>query len=132
MENRLIELLAAERSGVFALRGMLRTASADDKDLLITVLDGERDSCRLLGRDLFRSGASPGNLVGSFHLKVLALTDPADRLRLLVKGQQWVVRKIDEALVLAAEKSIQEDLLHIRSVHEENIAAVLERLPSQA
>ncbi len=128
MEERLLELLAAERSGVFALRAMLRTALAEDKDLFTTVLDGERDSCRVLGRDLLRAGASPGNRVGDFHLKVLALADPKDRLRLLIKGQSWVVRKIDEALALAVVPDLLADLGHIRSVHQENIAAVVQKL----
>jgi len=53
----------------------------------------------------------------------MALGDPMDRLNLLIKGQEWVVRKLDEALSDWSEPDMLESLDRIRRVHVENIDA---------
>ena len=129
--GRLSELLEAERAGVFAARFMVEQSAGETERLLMEqILDGERESCRLIGRSIVReSGRTTGN-VGSFYQKVMAIDDPADRLNLLIKGQEWVVRKLDEALSDWPESEILESLDRIRRVHIENIEACRQFLSS--
>lgn len=120
--ERLRQLLEAERAGVFTARALLAEAKDDGEiELLERVLDGERESCRILGRLILRSEKRTGNSVGDFYKKVLALDGPVQRLNLLVKGQEWVVRKVDEAMELSVDPPLTGELSHIRQVHIDNI-----------
>ncbi len=122
LAEKLRTLIEAERAGVFVARALL--AEVDDPDyrsLLEEVLDGERDSCRLLGRMILRLGEKSGSVVGNFHEKVMALDGDNERLKLLVKGQEWVVRKVDELLDGDLEISFSEDLDEMKKVHVFNI-----------
>jgi hypothetical protein len=122
LESRIITLLEAERAGVFAARALLSAASdSAESDLMALVLDGERESCRVLGRTLLKMGTRGSGQAGDFAQKVMALPDPVDRLKLLIKGQEWVVRKIDEALGTEPSEEIIVPLAEIRHVHEVNI-----------
>ncbi|UCF31504.1 MAG: hypothetical protein JSV26_03575 [bacterium] len=131
--KRLSVLLEAERAGVFAGRFLVEESSEDaERQLMEQILDGEKESCRLIGRSIVReAGATSGN-VGEFYLKVMAVDDPADRLNLLIKGQEWVVRKLDEALSDWSEPQVLEDLGRIRRVHVENIEACRRFLAGKA
>jgi hypothetical protein len=122
--GRLSELLEAERAGVFAARFLVENSKDDvERRLMEQILDGEKESCRLIGRSIVKeSGGTTGN-VGQFYLKVMAIEDPTDRLNLLIKGQEWVVRKLDEALSDWSEPAVLESLDRIRKVHVENIEA---------
>ncbi len=67
--------------------------------------------------------------VGAFADKVLALAGEGERLALLVKGQSWVVRKIDEipqAEMTGEEKAFFADM---REAHVVNIEACRKYLP---
>jgi len=44
-----------------------------------------------------------------------------DRLRLLNRGQGWVVRKLKEALPRINDEALHSDLANMLSVHETNI-----------
>ena len=122
LESRIITLLEAERAGVFAARALLSVATdSAESDLMALVLDGERESCQILGRTLLKMGTRGSGQVGDFAGKVMALPDPGERLRLLIKGQEWVVRKIDEALQTEPSKEILLPLTEIRHVHVINI-----------
>ena len=129
LESRIITLLEAERAGVFAARALLSVATdSAESDLMALVLDGERESCQILGRTLLKMGTRGSDQVGDFAGKVMALPDPDERLRLLIKGQEWVVRKIDEALQTEPSKEILLPLTEIRQVHEINIGKCKEYL----
>jgi len=129
LESRIITLLEAERAGVFAARALLSVATdSAESDLMALVLDGERESCQVLGRTLLRMGTRGSGQVGDFAGKVMALPDPDERLRLLIKGQEWVVRKIDEALQTEPSKEILLPLTEIRHVHDVNIGKCREYL----
>ena len=122
LESRIITLLEAERAGVFAARALLSVATdSAESDLMALVLDGERESCQILVRTLLKMGTRGSGQVGDFAGKVMALPDPDERLRLLIKGQEWVVRKIDEALQTEPSKEILLPLTEIRHVHDVNI-----------
>jgi len=122
LAQKLRTLIEAERAGVFVARALLEEVEDPDyRSLLVVILDGERDSCRLLGRMIMRLGENSGGVVGDFHEKVMALDDDAERLRLLIKGQDWVVRKVDELLDGDLESSFAEDLDEMKKVHVVNI-----------
>jgi hypothetical protein len=133
LESRIITLLEAERAGVFAARALLSVATdSAESDLMALVLDGERESCQILGRTLLKIGVRGSGQVGDFAGKVMALPDPDERLRLLIKGQEWVVRKIDEAIQTEPAKEIGLPLTEIRHVHEINIGKCREYMDSKA
>ncbi len=122
LAQKLRILIEAERAGVFVARALLEEVEDPDyRSLLVEILDGERDSCRLLGRMIMRLGENSGGVVGDFHEKVMALDGDAERLSLLIKGQDWVVRKVDELLDGDLESSFAEDLDEMKRVHVVNI-----------
>ena len=133
LEERIVTLLEAERAGVLAARGLLSVATdSAESDLMALVLDGERESCRILGRTLLKMGTRGSGQVGDFAQKVMALEVPEERLRLLIKGQEWVVRKIDEAIQTGPQKETVLPLTEIMHVHEVNIGKCREYLGSKA
>ena len=122
LAQKLRTLIEAERAGVFVARALLEEVEDPDyRFLLDEILDGERDSCRLLGRMILRLGENSGGVVGDFHKKVMALDGDAERLKLLIKGQDWVVRKVDELLDGELESSFRKDLDEMKRVHVLNI-----------
>jgi hypothetical protein len=129
LEERIVTLLEAERAGVFTARALLGVATdSAQSDLMALVLDGERKSCQILGRTLLKMGTRGSGQVGDFAQKVMALPDPDERLKLLIKGQEWVVRKIDEALQTEPPNEIVLPLTEIRHVHDINIGKCKEYL----
>ena len=73
-------------------------------------------------------GTRGSGQVGDFAQKVMALEVPEERLRLLIKGQEWVVRKIDEAIQTRPGKEIVLPLTEIRYAHDINIGKCREYL----
>jgi len=124
------ELLEAERAGVKCLAAMADAAPrGDKKDFLIFLRNDEGRFCAGLYRLIEARGAAPHNKVGPFAEKVLALPGEAERLALLVKGQAWVVRKIDElpaAEMTPDEKAFFADM---REAHVVNIEACRKYFP---
>lgn len=120
--DRLVTLLEAERAGVVVSRALMAdTRDPVFTDLLTRVLDGERDSCRMLGRMILKAGKSGGSGVGDFSDKVMALEGDTSRLQLLIKGQDWVVRKLEELLTEDLPEGFSPDIREIRDVHVQNI-----------
>ncbi|UCF88259.1 MAG: hypothetical protein JSV70_07530 [bacterium] len=133
LHSRIVTLLEAERAGVFAARALLAAAAdSTQKDLMALILDGERESCRVLGRTLLGMGLRGSGKAGDFAQKVMALEGPGDRLKLLIKGQEWVVRKIDEALQTTPPEPVAVSLSDIRHVHEVNIGKCREYLGDES
>lgn len=131
LDKRITILLEAERAGVFAARALLDTASESaQSDLMALILDGERKSCRILGQTLLKMDTAGTGRIGDFAQKVLAFEDPIDRIRLLIKGQEWVVRKIGEALETGPSKSFAAPLAEIRHIHDIGIGKCREYLKS--
>lgn len=122
LRERLVVLLEAERAGVAVAKRMLAdSGSGEETALLEAVLGGEKDGCRALGRVILDLGFTGSGNVGDFVGKVMALSDKADRLRLLVKGQEWVVRKLDDVLESGLPPADREMLDRIRQDHLTNI-----------
>lgn len=120
--DRMQELLEAERAGVKCLDAMADQASdMGKKELFSLFRNDEGRFCAGLYRCITARGAAATKNVGAFADKVLALPTEAEKISLLIKGQAWVVRKIDEipsAEMNAEEKTFFADM---RQVHVVNI-----------
>jgi nitronate monooxygenase len=131
MIDRMQELLEAERAGVKCLAAMAdQTPEGEKKDFLVFLRNDEGRFCAGLHRLIRERGGTPTDRTGTFADKVLALTGEAERLALLVKGQAWVVRKIDEiptTEMTPAEKSFFDDM---HKAHVVNIEACRKYLPA--
>lgn len=123
LRERLVALLEAERAGVAVARKMLsESASGEETVLLESILKGERDGCRALGKVILDLGFSGSDRIGEFVGKVMALQGKADRLKLLIKGQEWVVRKLDEVLQGDLPSEDRQALKTVLEDHVVNIA----------
>jgi len=120
--DRMQELLEAERAGVKCLDVMAdQAADAGKKELFTLFRNDEGKFCAGLFGFLQARGAVPTANVGAFADKVIALPTEIERIVLLIKGQSWVVRKIDEippGEMNAEEKAFIADM---REVHVVNI-----------
>ncbi len=130
MVGRMQTLLEAERAGVKCLVPLAEDAPAGEKkDLLTRLCNDEGRFCAGLVRLITARGAVPHQRTGAFAEKVLALPTEPERLALLVKGQAWVVRKIDEIPadeMTGDEKAFFADM---REAHVVNIEAVRKLVP---
>ena len=117
------ELLETERTKIKCLDVMAdRATDIKKKELFSLFRNDEGKFCAGLFRLLQSRGAVPTKNTGAFADKVIALPTEAEQVALLVKGQAWVVRKIDEipsAELDAGEKAFFADM---REVHVANIA----------
>ena len=131
MIERMQALLEAERAGVQCLAAMASgTPAGEKKDFLVFLRNDEGRFCMGLYRLIRARAGTPTDKVGAFAEKVLALPGEAERLALLVKGQAWVVRKIDEIPpngMTPAEKEFFDDM---RKSHVVNIEACRKYLPA--
>jgi len=120
--DRMQELLEAERAGVKCLEVMADHASdMEKKELFSLFRNDEGKFCAGLFRWLQARGAVPTKNIGAFADKVIALPTETEQVALLIKGQGWVVRKIDEippAEMNAEEKTFFADM---KEVHVVNI-----------
>jgi len=120
--DRMQELLEAERAGVKCLDVMADHASdVERKELFSLFRNDEGKFCAGLFRQIQARGAVPTKNIGAFADKVIALPTEAEQVALLIKGQSWVVRKIDEippGEMNAGEKAFFADM---REVHVVNI-----------
>lgn len=130
MIDRMQELLEAERAGVKCLAAMADAAGpGEKKDFLVFLRNDEGRFCAGLHRLITARGATPHQKTGAFADKVLALPTEQEQLVLLIKGQAWVVRKLDEipaAEMTADEKAFFADM---REAHVVNIEACRKYLP---
>jgi len=128
--DRMQELLEAERAGVKCLDVMADQAKDMGKKELFTLFrNDEGKFCAGLFRLLQARSAVPTKNVGAFADKVIALATEGEQVALLVKGQAWVVRKIDEipaAELTAEEKAFFADM---REVHVVNIEKCKKLVP---
>ena len=128
--DRMQELLEAERAGVKCLDAMAdRAEDMGKKELFSLFRNDEGKFCAGLFRLIQARGAAPTKNIGAFADKVIALPTEAERVALLIKGQAWVVRKIDE--IPAAEVNAEEKAFftNMREVHVVNIEKCKKLVP---
>jgi hypothetical protein len=115
-------LLEAERAGVKVLGELLsQTEDQHLLDLLKKFLRDEGVNCRILIALIHDLGAEPSVKTGDFVEKVLALDSLKEQIDLLVRGQEWVARKIREFRHLLPAGSPHLFMEAIKVQHEENV-----------
>lgn len=120
--DRMQELLEAERAGVKCLDAMADNASDMGKKELFSIFrNDEGKFCAGLFRFLQDRGVVPTTNVGAFADKVIALPTEAEQVALLIKGQAWVVRKIDEIPPADMNPGERAFFADMREVHVVNI-----------
>jgi hypothetical protein len=115
-------LLEAERAGAAVARKSAQGANPGPlANLLDQVRQDELRWCRMLTKQLQVLGVRPSDSVGAFYEKAMAIADLPDRMRLLNRGQGWVVRKLNEVLPRISEQQLHADLTEMLRAHELNI-----------
>jgi len=119
LEQILNLLLESERAGVVALDALAaEVAQSELRQLLLTSKDDEGATARQLEELIRAAGGTPSDKVGPFADKVAAPASLRDRLQLLIHGEEWVARKVEEALALAPHSGpIHDHLLKMANRH---------------
>lgn len=102
LENALNLLLESERAGVLALDSLAAQVEHDDlRRLLATSREDEAADAAALETLIRAGGGAPSTKTGPFAAKVAAAGSLRDRLNLLIRGEEWMARKIEQALAIA-------------------------------
>jgi len=118
-------LLEAERAGVKVLGQLV--SQTQDQQLLVLLKKFLRDegvSCRILIALIHDLNAKPSDKTGAFVEKVQALESLEEKIDLLIRGQAWVARKIEEFVPHLPAGSSQLFLEAIKVQHQENVDAL--------
>ena len=122
--DRLNELLEAERAGVDALSRLFPESRGPEMQRLFEgVRDDEAWSCAGLVRSVKALGGTLSEKKGDFADKVMREPTLGTRLRLLNRGQGWVVKRLDGLLGETLPASIRDFLEEMKARHLANIAA---------
>ena len=118
-------MLEAERAGARALLHVAKDTGQEDIAAMAAAIqkDEARWCAMLIGAIKTQHGV-PSEKTGAFYDKVMALKDDKERLALVNRGQDWVVRKLREALPHIADDELAGNLSVMLTSHEENIAKV--------
>ena len=129
--DRLNELLEAERAGVDTLSRLFTQVPDEEmRKLFEDVRNDEAWSCAGLVRCIKTLNGTISEKKGDFADKVMSETTLAARLRLLNRGQGWVVKRLDGLLGEPLPASVGSFLEEMKSRHTANIEAC-ERLAKQ-
>jgi hypothetical protein len=121
--QRLNELLEAECAGVETLQALLKTVPKGYfRNHLVKIEADEAFSCAVLTRAVVAAGGEPSPKTGDFAAKVLALDALSDRLKLLSRGQTWVVKRVDAVAEAVADEDSRAELREMRREHVDNVA----------
>ncbi len=122
--DRLNELLEAERAGVETLSRLFPEARTPEmRKLFKEVRDDEAWSCAGLARSIKTLGGVMSEKKGDFADKVMSEPTLAARLRLLNRGQGWVVKRLDGLLGETLPAPVSEFLKEMKTRHIANIEA---------
>ncbi|MEQ8662296.1 MAG: DUF6306 domain-containing protein [Gammaproteobacteria bacterium] len=117
------ELLAAERAGARGIAELcLPYCPPAARATLTALARDEGRCCAMLAAALRRLGGHATGEPGAFYARLAAASGYQERLALLVRGQAWVVRRIDAALPRLADRELLAALRWMRAQHIENLA----------
>ncbi len=115
-------LLEAERAGVKVISDLIYlTEEQRLRACLKKFLRDEGMNCHILASLIHDLDAKPTDKTGTFVEKVQALKTLEEKIELLIRGQSWVARKIQEFGHLVPEGSKNLFLNAIKLQHEENV-----------
>ncbi len=125
-------LLEAERAGTrVALTMRKESATSSVADFMARIEKDEAHWCAMLKRQIESLGADASTACGDFYDKVIAIEDTTERLRLLNRGQRWVVRRIEALLPRLNDQTLFDALGAMAEQHRVNIAATDDFMNSQ-
>jgi rubrerythrin len=123
LERMLNLLLESERAGIAVLDSL--AAEVKHPELKLLLLDAREEESRnatTLERLVREGGGTQSSATGPFVGKVEAVGTTRGRLALLIRGQEWVARKIEETLALAPEDGpIRDSLQKMANRHRHEI-----------
>jgi hypothetical protein len=123
LERMINLLLESERAGIAVLDSL--AAEVKHPELKLLLLDAREEESRnatTLERLVREGGGTPSSATGPFAGKVAAVGTTRGRLALLIRGQEWVARKIEETLALAPEDGpIRDSLQKMANRHRHEI-----------
>jgi nitronate monooxygenase len=90
---------------------------------LAAVQHDEAENCAILIDLIRRLNGTPSAVTGEFLGKALAIEGKVARLQFLNRGQQWVARKIGEALPCLEQEFVRDALFAMEQSHLLNIEA---------
>lgn len=129
LAEQLNTLLEAERAGALVCAKTLAQASDDTlRTLLQALREDEVQSCRGLLGSLRELNATPSQAIGAFYDKAMAIDDLSERLHLVVRGQNWVARKIAEWLPGVTNPVVRQQLDAMQADHLRGISALQQYL----
>jgi hypothetical protein len=118
-------LLEAERAGVSVLGELVKQVEEERLTAALKkFLRDEGANCRVLIDLILDLDETPSDKTGEFVGKVRALETLEEKIRLLIRGQAWVARKIREFHNLAPAGSPYLFLESIKIQHEENVGTL--------
>ena len=123
LESMLNLLLESERAGVAALERLAPEVEQEElRQFLLGECEEEQRNVAGLEKLIREGGGIPSKAVGPFAAKVEALGTIRERLSLMSHGQEWVARKVEEALAVApAEGPINDFLRSMGNRHRAEI-----------
>ena len=124
-------LLEAERAGVEVLGELV--SQTQDQQLLALLKKFLRDegvNCRILIALIHDLDAEPSKKTGAFVEKVQALDSLEEKIDLLIRGQAWVARKIEEFRFRLPAGSSYLFMEAIKVQHQENVDALKAYTPA--
>lgn len=115
-------LLEAERAGVQSISDIIPLVEDGElKTIMSRYLRDEGMNCQMLIALIKNLGYEPGNKTGDFVEKIKGLKTAAEKLELLVKGQEWVAKQIRFNRELIDTASSRFFLEAMKIQHEENV-----------
>ena len=122
LEALLNQLLESERAGHTLLEAMTHaTADPEIKSLFANFTDVEVSDVSVLEGLIRLHGGAPSMKIGDFAEKVLHIDNLHDQINLLSRGQAWVARKVEQALVLNPPPDIAAFLKEMANRHRHNM-----------
>jgi hypothetical protein len=122
LEALLNQLLESERAGHTLLEAMTQeTANPEIKSLFENFTDVEVGDISVLEGLIRLHGGTPSMKTGDFAEKVLHIDNLHDQINLLSRGQAWVARKVEQALVLNPPPDIAAFLKEMANRHRHNM-----------
>jgi len=121
---RLQPLLEAERAGARISKESSEPLPAALNNLagyLNHLKEDETRYCKMLLDQIKILGAKPSEKTGDFYEKCIKISDLAERLTFLNRGQNWVVKKLDELLPRIGDPNLILALREMRETHVENM-----------
>lgn len=120
--SRLDELLEAERAGArIALRSAVEARNEEWRKALETLHCDEVRWCAMLIRNIRKLRGTPSARTDMFYDRTMTITDLPERMRLVNRGQKWVVGKLGELLAIVEDTELRNDLSAMLDAHQDSV-----------